>query len=149
MVKCGDYMFIGEYYHNLDTKGRLMFPVKLRNQLGDSFVVTRGIDKCLYVYPISAWEKLANKINDLPLNKKSTREFSRMILSGAQEVSPDSQGRINISNPLLSYAGLDKECVILGVGEKMEIWDKELWTSHFDKYKEEFSDIVENMEFDI
>lgn len=149
MGKSGEHMFIGEYHHNLDQKGRLMLPVNLRNILLGSFVITRGIDECLYVYSVQSWEKLVAKIEELPLTKKGARSFSRMMLSGAREVTLDKQGRMNIPNVLLEYASLEKECVILGVGDKLEIWNKGKWQNLFEETKDDFVNQVEQMEYDL
>ena len=145
MVKSGDYMFIGEYHHSIDEKGRVIIPMKFRDELGNNFIVTRGIENCLFVYPMSNWEKITNKLNSLPFTKKDARNFNRFFMSGATEVELDKQGRINISTPLIDYAKLNKDCVVIGTGDRLEIWAKETWDLYFDSQKDNMSDIAENL----
>lgn len=138
-------MFMGEYHHTVDTKGRMIIPAKFRENLGETFVLTRGLDKCLFGYPQSEWKILEEKLKTLPLTKKDARAFTRFFFSGAIECELDKQGRVNITTPLLSYAGLEKECVVLGVSNRIEIWSKESWEEYFAASEESFSDIAENM----
>lgn len=138
-------MFMGEYHHNIDTKGRLIVPAKFREHLGDTFVLTRGLDQCLFGYPISEWALIEEKLKGLPLTKKDARAFTRFFFSGATECELDKQGRINISSPLMQYAKLDKECVVLGVSNRIEIWSKDLWEDYFTESEESFAEIAENM----
>jgi MraZ protein len=138
-------MFMGEYHHNIDNKGRLIVPAKFRDDLGDMFVLTRGLDQCLFGYPVSEWKLLEDKLKGLPLTKKDARAFTRFFFSGATESELDKQGRINVPSPLLQYAGLEKECVILGVSNRIEIWSKDLWEEYFLKSEESFADLAENM----
>lgn len=144
-MKSGDYMFIGEYHHSIDEKGRVIIPMKFRDELGNNFIVTRGIENCLFVYPMSNWEKITNKLNSLPFTKKDARNFNRFFMSGATEVELDKQGRINISTPLIDYAKLNKDCVVIGTGDRLEIWAKESWDLYFDSQKDNMSDIAENL----
>ena len=139
------YMFMGEYHHNVDNKGRLIVPAKFREDLGDMFILTRGLDQCLFGYPINEWKLLEDKLKGLPLTKKDARAFTRFFFSGATECELDKQGRINIPAPLLQYANLDKECVVLGVSNRIEIWSKDLWEDYFLKSEESFAEIAENM----
>lgn len=120
----------GEYQHTLDAKGRLFIPAKLREQLGDSFVVTKGLDECLFAYPQEAWEKLEQKIRQLPMSK--SRSLQRFFLSSAADVTVDRQGRIIIPPVLRSYAGLERDVVIIGVGERAELWDAQRWNAYTD-----------------
>lgn len=138
-------MFMGEYQHNIDIKGRLIVPAKFRESLGDSFVITRGLDKCLFAYPQAEWDKLENKLQNLPLTKKDARSFTRFFFSGASECELDKQGRINIPSNLLQYADLEKETVIIGVSNRIEIWSKPEWETTFSEAEESFADIAENM----
>ncbi|EUJ28432.1 division/cell wall cluster transcriptional repressor MraZ [Listeria cornellensis] len=138
-------MFMGEYQHNIDIKGRLIVPSKFREQLGDQFVITRGLDKCLFAYPLDEWTKVEEKIQTLPLTKKDARSFTRFFFSGASECELDKQGRINIPSNLTSYAELEKETVIVGVASRIEIWSKSEWDKFFDEAEESFTDIAENM----
>ncbi|MBM7647226.1 MraZ protein [Bacillus ectoiniformans] len=141
---------MGEYQHNVDAKGRLIIPAKLREHLGESFVLTRGLDQCLFGYPMNEWKVLEDKMKALPLTKKDARAFIRFFFSGASDCELDKQGRINIPSTLLSYAKLEKECIILGVSNRIEIWDKSIWEDYFMKSEESFSEIAENMiDFDI
>ena len=135
--KVGDNMLIGEYHHNIDEKGRLIIPSKFRDEIGSSFVVTRGLDGCLFVYSLVEWEKIVSKLKKLPFTKKDARTFTRFFLSSATVCEFDRQGRINLVNSLISYAGIKKECVIIGVNDRLEIWalDKfnNLMEENFDK----------------
>ena len=142
-------MFIGEFHHSIDAKGRLIMPAKFREQLNECCVITRGIDQCLFIYPIEEWKILLEKVNGLPVNRKDSRQFSRFFLSGACECEFDKQGRINLSTPLMNYAGLSKDCVIIGVSNRIEIWEKEKWTQYFDFSVDSILDIAENIGFDL
>ena len=149
MADCGEkwgiFMFIGEYHHSIDEKGRLIVPAKFREELGNSFIVTRGIENCLFVYPMDEWKKIVNKLESLPFTKRDAREFMRFFLSGASEAEFDKQGRINITSPLISYANLTKECVVIGTGDRLEIWSLENWSTFFNSAKDNMSDIAENL----
>ncbi|ALC91085.1 cell division protein MraZ [Bacillus sp. FJAT-18017] len=138
-------MFMGEYHHNIDNKGRLIVPSKLRDNLGEMFIITRGLDRCLFGYPLSEWSEIEEKLKALPLTKKDARAFTRFFFSGATESEIDKQGRINIPAPLLDYAQLQKECVILGVSNRIEIWSKQLWEEYFQESEDSFAEIAENM----
>lgn len=138
-------MFMGEYHHSIDNKGRMIVPSKFRDELGEMFIITRGLDQCLFGYPISEWELIEEKLKSLPLTKKDARAFTRFFFSGATESELDKQGRINIPAPLLQYAKLEKECVILGVSNRIEIWSKQIWEDYFSQSEESFAEIAENM----
>ncbi|KAF0820257.1 Transcriptional regulator MraZ [Bacillus sp. ZZV12-4809] len=138
-------MFMGEFHHNVDNKGRLIVPSKFRDDLGETFILTRGLDQCLFGYPMDEWRQLEEKLKSLPLTKKDARAFTRFFFSGATECEIDKQGRINIASPLLQYAKLEKECVVLGVSNRIEIWSKNLWEDYFAESEESFADIAENM----
>lgn len=143
-------MFMGEYQHNLDTKGRIIVPAKFREGLGEKFVLTRGLDQCLFVYPENEWAILEEKLKQLPLTKKDARKFTRFFLSGASELEVDKQGRISIPQPLRNYAKLAKECTIIGVSNRIEIWDDAVWQAYVLESEESFADIAENlMDFDL
>lgn len=133
-------MFIGEFHHSLDAKSRLIVPAKFRVELGGQFVMTRGLEGCLFVIPTAGWEKMSQKLAALPLMKKDARQFARMFLSGATEVEVDKNGRFLIPNILVDFAQLEKECVIIGVQERLEIWSTKRWTAFcemsFDQYEE-------------
>lgn len=136
---------MGEYHHNIDDKNRLIVPFKFREKLGDTFIVTRGLENCLFVYSTEDWERIVKKLESLPFTRKDARKFMRFFLSGATNLEFDKQGRITISSPLLSHANIKKECVIIGVGERVEIWGLEEWEKFFDDSKEDISDIAENL----
>ncbi len=138
-------MFIGEYHHNIDEKGRLIMPSKFRNDLGESFVITRGIDTCLFVYPLETWNQITSKLNELSFTKKDVRSFQRFFLSGATICEFDKQGRINITSPLTNYASLNKECVIIGVNDRIEIWSRDNFDSFLNDNFDNISDIAENL----
>ncbi len=138
-------MFIGEYHHSVDDKGRLIIPSKFRDELGTKFIITRGIENCLFVYSLESWEKIVNKLETLPFTKKDARAFIRFFLSGASEAEFDKQGRINITSPLISYANITKECVVIGTGDRLEIWSEESWNDFFTSAKDSMSDIAENL----
>ena len=126
-------MLMGEFHHNVDDKGRLIIPSKFRSELGDKVIITKGLDKCLFIYSMDEWEKIINKISNLQFTKKNVRAFERAFIGGASTIEFDKQGRINITSPLVHYANITKECVIIGVNERLEIWSKE----EFDKYMKE------------
>ena len=134
-------MLLGEFHHNIDDKGRLVIPTKFREDLGQEFILTRGIEKCLYVYSKTEWEKLVGKLNTLPFTKKVTRTFTRFLYSGATACEFDKSGRMSITSPLVSYAGLDKECIIIGVNDHLEIWDSKA----FEEFMNDNSDIIEDI----
>ncbi|AVK83052.1 division/cell wall cluster transcriptional repressor MraZ [Lysinibacillus xylanilyticus] len=138
-------MFMGEYQHSVDAKGRLIVPAKFREALGETFVVTRGLDNCLFGYPMDEWRKLEEKLKGLPMTKKDTRAFARFFFSGATEVEIDKQGRINIPSTLMQHAHLLKECVVLGVSNRIEIWAKDAWETYFSESEQSFNEIAENM----
>ena len=120
-------MFMGEYNHTIDTKGRLIIPSKFRETLGDEFVVTKGLDGCLFVYDNSEWRSFEDKLKSLPLTNKDARQFVRFFLAGAAAVEVDKQGRILIPAVLREFAGLEKEVVLVGVASRVEIWSKSKW----------------------
>lgn len=121
-------MFMGEYNHTIDAKGRLIMPAKYREQLGKEFVVTKGLEGCLYVYPVEAWKEFEDKLEALPVTvNQKARKFSRFFTAGATMVELDKQGRILLPAVLRSYAGLTKDVVLAGVLKRIEIWDKEKW----------------------
>ena len=123
MSKC----LTGEYEHRLDTKGRLIMPSKLREELGCTFMITKGLDNCLYVYPNDEWQQFADKLNQLPMKNKSARQLKRFFNSGAVKCETDAQGRVIIPQTLRTFANIEKDVVIIGNGEKAEIWNKEAW----------------------
>ena len=121
-------MFMGEYNHTIDIKGRLIIPSKFREILGDEFVVTKGLDGCLFVYPNDEWHAFEDKLKTLPLANKEARKFTRFFLAGAASVEVDKQGRILLPYVLREFAGLDKDVVLIGVANRIEIWNRERFT---------------------
>ncbi len=138
-------MFIGEYYYNLDTKGRMAIPSKIRNQVGETLIITRGLDSCLFLYEKKDWEQLAEKIKNLPLSQSNSRAFARLMLAGAMEVTIDNQGRILIPDYLRNYADLKKKIVLVGVYDRVEIWDEDNWNTYKNKTERESSEIAEKL----
>ncbi len=137
-------MFMGEYNHTIDTKGRVIIPSKFREILGDEFVVTKGLDGCLFVYDMKEWTVFEEKLKSLPITNKDARQFARFFLAGAAAVETDKQGRILVPNVLREFADLNKDVVLVGVASRVEIWSKERWegTSNYDDMEE----IAEHME---
>jgi len=123
-------MFIGEYQHSIDEKGRLAVPVKFRNELAQGAVVTRGLDSSLFLFPKEEWDKLATKLANLPLGQADTRAFARLMLAGAMDVELDKQGRVILPEYLRQYAGLGKSVVVAGLYTRMEIWDAAKWADY-------------------
>jgi MraZ protein len=138
-------MFMGEYQHSIDEKGRIIIPAKFRDALGSSFVITRGLDSCLFVYPAAEWAVLEQKLKSLSLMKSDARAFTRFFFSGATECELDKQGRVNIPNNLCEHAKLNKDCVVLGVSNRVEIWSKENWESYFQQSEASFNEIAEKL----
>lgn len=128
-------MFLGEFQHTLDYKGRVSVPKKFRELLGREPILTRGLDGCLFLYPAKAWENLSEKLKSLPVTQSDSRAFSRYLFGGATKVSFDNLGRITVPDYLRSYALLKKEVVVIGVLERIEIWDKQIWTKLEKKLK--------------
>ena len=135
---------MGEYHHNIDEKGRIVIPGKFRED-NAKLIVTRGLEKCLYLYTESEWNKMVEKLNTLPFTKKDARTFMRSFFAGATACEFDRTGRINITSPLVSYAGLTKECVIIGVNDRIEIWDETLYNAFMDDNASKLESIAENL----
>ncbi len=141
--KEGDQMFMGEYNHTIDEKGRLIIPSKFREELGNEFVVTKGLDGCLFAYDNTEWSKLEERLKALPFTNKDARAFTRFMLAGAASVELDKQGRILLPSVLRTFAGLDKDVVLIGVASRIEIWNKEKWDEASDI--DNMDDISERM----
>lgn len=137
-------MFIGEYQHALDSKNRMIVPSKLREELGNKFVITKGLDGCLYAYPLHEWKILQEKLKTLPLTNKDARAFVRFFFAGACEVEMDKQGRGLIPQNLKEYAGIEKEIVSIGVLTRVEIWSKDKWQEYSDS-NVDYESIAEKM----
>ena len=137
---------LGQYNHNIDSKGRLIVPARLREALGKNFVVTQGLDNCLYAYPESEWEIFQAKLNALPISNKPARQFQRFFQAGASDCEIDSQGRVLIPQVLRDFAKIDKEVVVIGNGKKAEIWSKENWEATFSQEALNMDDIAQAMD---
>jgi MraZ protein len=138
-------MFMGEYSHNIDDKGRLIIPSKLREKLGNSFVITKGLDGCLFIYTNEEWTNIEAKFKELPLTTRDARKFSRFFFAGASSLEPDKQGRILIPATLREFAGLKKDVVLVGVIDRIEIWDKEKWNQNVAVDDDDMDEIAEHM----
>ncbi len=138
-------MFIGEYEHSVDAKGRLIMPAKLREEIGDKFVVTKGLDGCLFAYSQTEWTAFEEKLKSLPISNKNARDFTRFFLSGAIECEIDKQGRFLITGNLREFAGLEKDVVIIGVNTRIEIWSKDKWNKYSSEENVNVDEIAENM----
>jgi len=138
-------MFIGEYQYTLDEKKRVAIPSKFRQELGKKAILTRGLDGCLFLFSKKEWEKLAQKLESLPLGQADARGFRRLMLAGAMEVTLDRLGRILIPDYLKKYAGLSKKVVIVGVGNHLEIWNEETWKKYQEKSEREIGDMAERL----
>ncbi|HMN19244.1 MAG TPA: division/cell wall cluster transcriptional repressor MraZ [Candidatus Moranbacteria bacterium] len=138
-------MFIGEYQHSIDPKKRLALPSKFRKELGKKVVVTRGLDKCLFVYPLSTWKELAEKLGTLPMGESGTRSFVRLMLAGATDVEIDAQGRVLLPEYLKEYAQLERNVTVAGLFNRLEIWDEEKWKQYRSKAEESTDEIAEQL----
>lgn len=138
-------MFIGEFAHNFDEKSRIIIPMRFREDLSNEFIVTRGLDGCLFIYPTEEWHVLTEKLKTLPLMKKEARDFARFFMSGATPCALDKQGRTVIPQNLRKYANLGKECTIIGVSNRLEIWDKETWEQASNISSENLETITDNL----
>ncbi len=137
-------MFVGQYNHSMDAKGRVALPAKFRAELKKA-VVTKGLDNCLFVYPKKEWDKMAEKLAVLPVAKANTRAFSRLMLAGAMEIEFDKQGRVILPEYLRSFAGLKKDVVVAGLYTRLEIWDQEAWLKYQKEMEKNSNDIAENL----
>lgn len=136
-------MFIGEYKHNLDEKGRLAVPAKFRAVLSEGAVVTKGLDNCLFLYSKEDWKKIAQKFASMPISQAKARAFARHMLAGAMDLEFDKQGRITLPEYLRTFAKLDKNAVIAGVFDRLEIWDKDAWEKYKNETEEDSGEIAE------
>ena len=138
-------MFIGEYQHTIDNKGRISVPAKFREELGERFIVTKGLDNCLFIYSMDEWKILEDKLKTLPLTNKDARAFVRFFFAGASECDLDNQGRIRIPNNLREHAGLEKETVMIGVATRIEIWSLDHWEKYNDDANLGYDEIASRM----
>ena len=138
-------MLMGEYHHNIDEKLRIIIPAKFRDEIGNECVITRGIDECLFVYSLSNWDKIVKKLETLPFTKKDARTFNRFFMSSATVCDFDRQGRINIPASLVLYADIKKECTIIGVDDRLEVWATDKFDSLISDNLDVMSDVAENL----
>jgi MraZ protein len=138
-------MFMGEYQHSLDDKGRLIVPAKFREDLGEQFIITRGLDNCLFVYPVAQWKVLEEKIKELPTAHADTRAFVRMFFSGAVEAELDKQGRVVIPQHLREHAKIDRDVYVIGISTKVEVWAKETWENYSTQAQQSYEGIAETI----
>lgn len=139
------FMLMGQFAHTIDVKGRIIIPSKLRSSLSEKIIVTRGLDGCLFIYHEDEWNKIVSKLKTLPFTKKDARSFTRFFLSGATEVEFDKNGRINIPSSLCEYAALEKDCIIIGVNDRCELWSKDKFDAQIEENFDNLSDIAENL----
>jgi MraZ protein len=138
-------VFLGTHSPRLDDKGRLFLPAKFRAQLADGLVVTRGQERCLYVFDMAEFVRLAEQMRSTPVTSRAARDYLRVFLSGASDEVPDKQGRITIPPVLREYAGLDRECTVIGAGSRVEIWDADAWSTYLQATEQAFSDQAEEV----
>lgn len=138
-------VLVGEYLHTIDSKSRLILPAKFRDELGDVFIATKGLDNCLFVYARKEWAILEEKLKRLPLANPEARAFMRFFFAGAAELECDKQGRVLLPNNLREYAKLNKDVVVIGVSSRIEIWDKEIWATYNDQVAPTVAQIAENL----
>lgn len=138
-------MLMGEYHHNIDEKKRLVIPSKFRSELGNCFIVTRGLEKCLFVYSENEWNKIVDELKTLPFTSRDVRCFTRFFLSGAVLCEIDQLGRVSITSPLIEYAEINKECVIIGANDHLEIWALESWNKFVEDNIDSLSDVAESL----
>ena len=142
-------MFIGEYQHTIDSKGRLFIPARFREGLGDKFILTKGLDGCLFVYPPKEWTALEQKMRSLPFTRADARAFVRFFFSGATECEVDKQGRILIPSSLREYASLEKETMVIGISSRVEIWARQKWEEYSQSTSASAEQLAEKMDFDL
>ncbi|GEA17089.1 MAG: transcriptional regulator MraZ [Moorella sp. (in: firmicutes)] len=143
-------MFMGEFQHTIDDKGRLIIPARFREELGEKFVITKGLDNCLFVYPMSGWAEMEQKLRSLPFTRSDARAFVRFFFSGATECELDRQGRILLPGNLREYAHLEREVVIVGVATRVEIWSRSLWEQYCQETAAQYETLAEKIvDFDI
>ena len=138
-------MFLGEYQHTIDAKNRMALPAKFRNDLKGGAIITRGIDQCLFVFEKKEWIKLSEKLTSLPMTQSNSRAFVRLMMSGGADVDFDRQGRVLIPDYLKSYAKLDKDAVVIGLMNRIEVWEKKTWEAYRDKTEKQSEAIAEKL----
>ncbi|EGO61977.1 division/cell wall cluster transcriptional repressor MraZ [Acetonema longum] len=138
-------MLLGEYSHSIDDKGRIILPAKFREELGDSFIATKGLEKCIFVYPKAEWSNIETKLKELPLAKAEARAFVRFFFAGAAEIECDKQGRMLLPGTLREYAALSKDVVVIGVLNRIELWDKDAWEAYNADTSQAVTEIAEQL----
>ena len=138
-------MFLGTHTPRLDEKGRLFLPAKFRERMADGLVVTRGQERCLYVFPMEEFVRVSQQLRSAPMTSKAVRDYLRVFLSGASDEVPDKQGRITIPANLRQYAGLERECTVIGAGERVEVWDTQAWERYLASTEQAFADQAEEV----
>lgn len=138
-------MLLGEYEHSIDTKGRIAMPAKLREGLGVKFIITKGLDGCLFVYSMDEWQRVEHKLASLPMSRKTARDFTRFLFGGACEAECDKQGRVLLPANLRRYAALERDAVIVGVGSRAEIWDAAKWQQYNEESAEDVNELAEQL----
>ncbi len=133
-------MFLGTHHPRLDDKGRMFLPAKYREKLAGGLVITRGQERCLYVFPIAEFERLATEMNNTPVTNRAVRNFQRVLLSAASDEIPDKQGRVTVPAVLRDYAGLDRECTVIGTGNRIEVWDTDAWNAFLASTEDDFAE---------
>lgn len=138
-------MFLGTHNPRLDEKGRLFLPAKFRDRLASGLVVTRGQERCLYVFPMDEFMKVAEQMREAPTTSRAARDYMRVFLSGASDEVPDKQGRVTIPANLRTYAGLERDCTVIGAGARVEVWDSAAWTSYLESTEQAYADQAEEV----
>ena len=138
-------MFLGTHTPRLDEKGRLILPAKYRDELAPGLVLTKGQERCLYVFPLPEFGRITEALRTAPVTAKSVRDYSRVFFASASDELPDKQGRVTIPAALRDYAGLQRDCVVIGANTRLEIWDADAWTSYLDRQEDAFSDASEEV----
>jgi len=138
-------LFLGTHTPRLDDKGRLILPAKFREQLEKGVIVTRGQERCLYVFPVDEFSRIADQLRQAPVTSKQARDYLRVFLSGASDESVDRQGRVTIPAMLRTYAGLDRDCAVIGAGQRIEIWDLAAWESYLNEQEQAFAEQAEEV----
>lgn len=138
-------MFLGTYSPRLDEKGRLFLPAKFRDELADGLVITKGQERCLYVFAATEFGRLTERLREAPLTAKGARDYSRVFFASAHDETPDRQGRITVPGPLRDYAGLDRDCAVIGANTRVEIWDADAWRDYLTASEDQFSSLSEEV----
>ena len=138
-------MFLGTHHPRLDDKGRLILPAKFREQLAEGLVITKGQERCLYVWPVAEFARITEQLRQAPLTSRAARDYQRMLFAGASDEVPDKQGRITIPPPLRDYASLTRECVVIGANTRVEVWDAEAWAAYEAAQEQQFAEVSEEV----